>query len=371
MAPRPQGQCSAQVVPRTLAACRCSLSSPGPLGFLGEAWPTCSSGRCRGPETQECRPWPAGSWRWKEWTFGLRQLRARALALLLGVLCPDLRLLPVRRGSPPCGDEPRVRAGTQQAGLTGARAVRSRAASTDARLGRLAAIGPAVQFLSRVRGRPGVVTTADSQRFYPTLLRPSVSSPCGLSSVLPWGSVPGAGGRSGAPVGPAARWVYRTQGQRITDRICLDCRGPSLGKVCVSVCVCAGGSPLCRPGSNSADLLPTGAYSAPGHGLALARGPVKGLPDAAQNHSTWLGLFSLARHGRTVPAVHALGFPRLRRSPRPLTRHLLQPRCRPATPPEAPCAEALPALGNAPDGGRTLASTAVLRHGLSGTYTVS
>lgn len=244
MAPRPQGQCSAQVVPRTLAACRCSLSSPGPLGFLGEAWPTCSSGRCRGPETQECRPWPAGSWRWKEWTFGLRQLRARALALLLGVLCPDLRLLPVRRGSPPCGDEPRVRAGTQQAGLTGARAVRSRAASTDARLGRLAAIGPAVQFLSRVRGRPGVVTTADSQRFYPTLLRPSVSSPCGLSSVLPWGSVPGAGGRSGAPVGPAARWVYRTQGQRITDRICLDCRGPSLGKVCVSVCVCRGEPPL-------------------------------------------------------------------------------------------------------------------------------
>ena len=202
-------------------------------------------------------------------------------------------------------------------------------------------MGPAVRLLGCIRGRPGVVTTADSQRFYPTLLRPSVGSPCGLSSVLPRGSVPGAGGRSGAPVGPAAQWVYRTQGQRVTDRICLDRCGPSLGRMCVCVCVCAraGRSPLCRPGSNSPDLLPTGAYTAPSHGLALTRGPVKGLPDAAQNHSTWLGLFSLARHGRTIPAVHVLGFLRLRHFPRPLTRHLLQPRCHPVTPPEAPCAQ--------------------------------
>ena len=234
-------------------------------------------------------------------------------------------------------------------------------------------MGPAVRLLGCIRGRPGVVTTADSQRFYPTLLRPSVGSPCGLSSVLPRGSVPGAGGRSGAPVGPAAQWVYRTQGQRVTDRICLDRCGPSLGRMCVCVCVCARRKepPLQARFKQSRSPAHRGIHcSQPRAGTR--QGPCEGSPRRCSEP------FHVA--GTLLPC------PPWKNHPSSACPRVPAPEALPTAPHKAPsatslpssdstrgslCAEALAVLGNAPDGGRMLASTAVLHRGLLGTYSLS
>ena len=99
-------------------------------------------------------------------------------------------------------------------------------------------------------------------------------------------------------------------------------------------CVCAHarkGSPLGRPGANSPNLLPTG-----GRRLALAKGPVEGLPDAAL----------------TVPRGGGSSLPSSPRAPRRFSRPLPRP-LRSLAAPETRATVprgGLAVLGNAADG---------------------
>ena len=141
---------------------------------------------------------------------------------------------------------------------------------------------------------------------------------------------------------------------------------------CVRVCVCRGESPL-QARFKQSGLLPSRAHSAPGHGLALTRGPVKGLSEPFRVARTplpcppWKDHPSSARP--RVPAPEVLPAEALPTAPHkaPSATSLPSTDC----PGGSPSTEALAALGNAPDDGRTPASTAVLHCGLLGTYTTS
>ena len=94
------------------------------------------------------------------------------------------------------------------------------------------------------------------------------------------GPVAGAGSRSGL----LRAWRHAGS-PRHRVRVSLTGAGRTAVAPRWAGCVCARalrGSPLGRPGANSPNLLPTGVHSTPGRRLALAKGSVEGLPDAAE-----------------------------------------------------------------------------------------